>query len=101
MLAQLPGPIPRFRRRAFTLIELLVVIGIIATLIGILMPALSAVKREGNKTVCASNLKQIGNAFVLYTQQYKGRYPRSPSLPSVNPFNLPPVQERLAPFIAM
>jgi len=34
-----------------------------------LIASLSAVKREGRKTVCASNLKQIGNAFVLYTQQ--------------------------------
>ena len=95
------SPSARSHASAFTLIELLVVIGIIATLIGILMPALSTVKREGRKTVCASNLKQIGNAVVLYTQQYRGRYPRSPSLPSVNPLNLPPVQDRLAPHIAM
>src|SRR5688500_13787447 len=85
-----PAPSGRSHRSAFTLVELLVVVGIIATLIGILMPALATVQREGRKSVCASNLKQIGNAVVLYTQQYRGRYPRSPSLPSVNPYGLLP-----------
>jgi len=36
----------------------------------------------------------------MYRQQYRDRYPRSPSLPSVNPYNLPLVQDRLAPYIA-
>lgn len=86
--------------RAFTLVELLVVIGIIALLIGILMPALSAMQREGRKTVCKSNLRQLGLAVRLYTDQNKNKYPKSPSLPSVNPYNLPTVMQRLSSFIS-
>ena len=89
------------RRRGFTLVELLVVIGIIGLLIGILMPALAVVKRESKKTVCKVHLQQIGNAVRLYTDQYKGRYPRAPAFPSVNPYNLKTAQEYLAPFIGV
>ena len=55
--------------RAFTLVELLVVIGIIGLLMGILMPVLGRVQEAGRRTACASNLKQLGNAYQMYLNE--------------------------------
>ena len=61
---------------AFTLVELLVVMGIIATLVGILMPALARSRATANQISCASNLRQLGSALELYTSQSR-YYPGS------------------------
>ncbi len=67
----------RSRRRAFTLVELLLVVGVIAMLVGILMPALSSARRAAQSVKCLSNLRGIGQAMMLYAGEYKGAIPGS------------------------
>src|SRR5436190_12111782 len=62
-------------RRAFTLVELLVVIGIIAILVGVLLPALSRARENANRLACMSNLRQVSTAFFMYTGDNKGWFP--------------------------
>jgi len=58
--------------QGFTLIELLVVIAIIALLLSILIPSLRAAKEIASGSVCLTNLKNLGTAWLTYANEYKG-----------------------------
>ena len=65
----------RSARRAFTLVELLVVIGIIAVLVGVLLPVLGRARARAQTVACQSNLRQIAQATLNYTAENKGSFP--------------------------
>lgn len=65
------------RSSAFTMVELLLVIGVIAVLVAILLPALSRARAQARLVQCASNLRSVGQALMVYAVASNGRYPES------------------------
>jgi prepilin-type N-terminal cleavage/methylation domain-containing protein len=69
------GREPMKGRRGFTLIELLVVIAIISILASILFPAFAQAREAARKTMCTSNVKQLGLGLGMYAADHDGLYP--------------------------
>lgn len=63
------------RKTAFTLVELLIALGIIALLIGLLLPAISRARASAARVKCAAHLRELGQAIQLYAGEYKGAVP--------------------------
>ena len=82
----------------FTLVELIVVIAIITLLLGILVPVLGKVRREGQRTVCIAHLHNIGMAMRMYVGDNEDTMPVAAQLPSAEP-NLPCITEVLLPYL--
>lgn len=84
MLTLLP-PSPSAPRRSlprgFTLIELLLVITIVAILLGLLLPALPAIRDSARRAACSSNLAGVGQAMTIYFQQSKDTFPNARYMP--------------------
>jgi len=74
-------------RNGFTLVELLTVMAILAILMGILVPSLSAVQRSARKAKSTSNLRQIGGALGSYANDNNGLLPAPLFGPSTVPSN--------------
>lgn len=79
------------RRNGFTLIELLVVISIIALLISMLLPALTAARGSAASITCQSQLRSVGQASHMYAAEWQGYFP------AANMYNTPPIN--VAPHI--
>lgn len=76
-------------RGGFTLVELLVVMGILALLVGILLPVMNTVRDKADEARCLANLRQIGMAIEGYRQNHNRLLPRVAPLPSGDPFGDP------------
>lgn len=94
------SPIPA--KRAFTLIELIMVIAIIAILTGLLMPALAKGKSKAKSIACVSQLRQLGAAVRMYTDDNQNVLPAAellPSYPLSTNQSLPRICDVLSPYV--
>ena len=68
-------------RRGFTFKDLIVVVAIIIAIITLLLPTLNAAREKANRWKCASNLRSLGQALILYANENGGNYPRTTYAP--------------------
>jgi prepilin-type N-terminal cleavage/methylation domain-containing protein len=69
-------------RSGFTLVELLAVVGIIGVLVGLLLPATSAARRDARAIQCQNNIRQLALGVVAYVAEFKQKYPPNLNAPS-------------------
>src|SRR6266849_3605696 len=89
----LPKGDPLKSKRAFTLVEILVVVAIIVLMMAILLPVLFSAKNKARQMACSSQLRQIGLAVSMYSNDHDGLGPlggyNAPSIPPT-PVAIPP-----------
>jgi len=73
-------------RRGFTIVEMAVVAGIIVILMALLFPAYTAARQKSSQAVCASNMKQVGTAILLFAAENNNWLPPGPDGQTINTF---------------
>jgi len=76
----------RQKRLGFTLVEMVVVIVIMAFVMSLSFPSYAAVKRKSSQAACASNMKQVGAAILLFAGENDGWLPPGPDGQTINTF---------------
>ncbi|HOW74086.1 MAG TPA: type II secretion system protein [Phycisphaerae bacterium] len=71
---------PSRRTGGFTLLEVMIVVAVIALLVAILLPSLSAAREQSRRAICLANLKQLHLAWSMYLDGSQGRFPTGMNL---------------------